>query len=125
MDWQEERDKFWQDFELYDSDNMPTSREWVTVYKVEIDQTVLRTSYPIKFKSYMYNPFVIYLEVHNDGLTELGSSTTWFGMKLADMAQEIRQEIYEYLTEWEICEWQRIGPEDRELFATDKLTAEG
>jgi hypothetical protein len=117
MDWQEERDKFWTDFELYDDDNAPTSKQWCVVYVVELNRGTLRN-----LKTSMYNPFRIYLEVHDDGLVQLGDHTTWFGVKVGDMNHEQKSEIYEYLTEWEICEWQRVGPEDSELFATDKLT---
>jgi hypothetical protein len=35
-----------------------------------------------------------------------------------------RQEVYNYLVEWELATWQPIGPEDSEIFATKKLDPE-
>jgi hypothetical protein len=118
LTWQEERDRVWTEFELYDKENSPAKKFHYTVYTIQLNpkaQRGLRTT--------MHNPFHLYVGVHHDGLVSVLDHPFWFGVKFKDMNHEQRRDVYEYLTEWEFAEWVQIGPEDSELFATDKLTA--
>lgn len=63
----------------------------------------------------------IYVSVQTDGLLNV-EDITWFdGKRFGDMEFNERREIYDYLCEWELAAWRRIGPEDSELFALKKL----
>jgi hypothetical protein len=72
-------------------------------------------------------PFV-YVEVDEYGMVNIQSHrTVWFGARPDThnrITHSIYKEIYEWLVEWEFAEWKRIGPEDSELFATEKLVGE-
>jgi len=48
-----------------------------------------------------------------DSYDLISSIDSWGFAKLA--------EVYEWLVEWELAYWKAIGPEDSELFATNKL----
>ena len=63
-----------------------------------------------------------YVTVEEGGLLMVEDNTYFNGMKFRDMTWEQRRDVYDWLIEWELAEWRRIGPEDSELFATDKLT---
>jgi hypothetical protein len=47
--------------------------------------------------------------------------SSWFGKRVDKMTYDERKEIWEWLTEWELVVLRKIGPEDSEYFATDKL----
>jgi hypothetical protein len=66
----------------------------------------------------------LYIEVEESGMIQLNSYSFFNGKKEADMSFDERREVYEYLCEWELAVWRRIGPEDSELFATEKLDPE-
>jgi len=74
----------------------------------------------------------IFVEVdqHNGSISIQGRST-WNGKRLDQQAKPLSREFYalereviDYLAEWELVEWRSIGPEDREVFATNKLLGE-
>jgi len=78
----------------------------------------------------------VQVRVYHDGLANL-EYYRWFGKtgpkhggyRLSDPAdKEIwdrNQEVLMWLSEWGFIELKRIGPEDSEWFATEKLTTEG
>lgn len=110
------------DFDLYADENEPYTHLSHSVYG-------LRLPYPAKFPTDV-QPFV-YVEVDTYGFINIDRSRTrWFGDSLTNVdasksVHAIEKEIYEWLVEWELAEWKSIGPEDRELFATEKLVRGG
>jgi len=72
------------------------------------------------------------VRVYQDGLVNL-DRYSWFGKsgpkhggyRLSDPKDkeiwDTNQEVYAWLSEWEFIELKRIGPEDSEWFATEKL----
>ena len=105
--------------DLYADENAPYVWESHTTYG-------LRLPYPAKFKTDK-QPFV-YVEVDTYGMVNIDRHRTrWFGLDLTDKdagrsVYQIEMQIYEWLVEWELAVWKQIGPEDREIFATAKLT---
>jgi hypothetical protein len=111
--WEQERDKFWEELNVFADEYEPISKQAYVTYVVKV---------PIqKIGKAAFQPIVLYVIVRDDGLIEIDGKSYWFGKHSIDMTYDEKQEIYEYLTEWEYCEWKAIGPEDSELFATDKL----
>lgn len=67
----------------------------------------------------------VYVEVDGVGVITLNSATYWFGVEVYPHTRDNHETImgiYDWLVEWEYAKWEDIGPEDRELFATEKLT---
>lgn len=106
-------------FDLYADENEPFCFTSHTTYG-------LRLPHPAKFKT-GEQPYV-YVDVDTYGMVNIDRyRTRWFGVDLLDShgsrsVHSLEKEIYEWLVEWELAEWKSIGPEDRELFATKKLT---
>lgn len=98
--------------DLYADENKPQTRLYYHVWRVELPFEV-RSQYKTSEL-----PF-IYVSVCTDGLVSIEPNTSWPGLSVTDHAK--RHEIYEYLVEWELAVWRRIGPEDSELFATIAL----
>lgn len=77
----------------------------------------------------------VQVRVYHDGLANL-EYYRWFGKtgpkrggyRLSDPKDleiwETDKEVWEWLSEWGFVELHRIGPEDSEYFATEKLTRE-
>jgi hypothetical protein len=96
--------------DLYADENEPVVKDWATIYTLLVLRSLDQTRGHI----------CVYVEVDNEyGLISLSNHTVWFGRSVN--SHETRMEIYEWLVEWELAEWKAIGPEDSELFATEKL----
>jgi hypothetical protein len=108
-----ERTLFWSTLDIYNDENVPTSNLFYTTYRVRIDKM---------FSPVSHNPFSILVNVFSDGLANLDDNTSWFGKKVSDMTWKEQREIYDYLQEWDYVTLERIGPEDSEWFATERLT---
>ena len=67
-------------------------------------------------------PF-LYVEVEEDGLINILDYSHWNGKRVKELTHNEQREIFEYLREWELIALQKIGPEDREWFATKKLSS--
>ena len=94
--------------------NAPESRLIGTTYCLTIPRSM-----EIQTRMIPY----VYIEVDKYGVIGIDHyRTVWFGHNIHD--ESMRREIIEWLIEWEYAEWRDIGPEDRELFATSKLTGE-
>ena len=91
------------------------------VWRVQLPHR-LRMELPTKEQIFLY------VWVEPDGLISVDKRSVWFDEYYYDIGGEynydLNEEIYEYLTEWELAVWRRIGPEDRELFATKLLDPE-
>jgi len=57
------------------------------------------------------------------GMNERISS--WFGERLDKMTWEAKNDIWAWLMEWELVVLRKIGPDDSEYFATQKLLDSG
>jgi len=66
----------------------------------------------------------LYVSVALDGLVHVEEYSQWEGKKVGNIPHNERREIYEYLREWELIALRKIGPDDREWFATKKLSSE-
>lgn len=102
------------EFDLYADENKPEANLFSMVYRVELPRDLR-----VRFKAGEL-PFV-YVAVDNYGMTSIEPPTLWFGESFDNLTYERKQEVYEWLIEWEFAEWLKVGPEDRELFATEKL----
>lgn len=100
--------------ELWDDANEPQAKFMWHVYKLQIPHN---RTFGYRSKDL---PFV-YVSVDHVAQIQLEEPTYWFGQDLSQMSYDTRREIYEWLVEWEYAQWINIGPEDRELFATEKL----
>jgi len=101
------------DIDLWDAENEPVFSEVWTTYLVKLPHNTSRKSDEMVF---------VYVEVDQYGLVSLDRQhTIWFGEKYSMSSHELARSIYEWLVEWEFAEWKAIGPEDSELFATEKL----
>jgi hypothetical protein len=101
-------------FDLWAEENAPEVFYNATVYCVRYPFHIRRTL-PTKVL-----PFV-YLEVDPYGMVDV-RSYHWFGATSSEGKDwRIQKEIFSYLQEWEYIQSIRIGPEDSEWFATDKL----
>lgn len=70
--------------------------------------------------------YTLYVECDiTDGLVNIQAHSHFLGKSFKNMEHSEKMEVYSFLTEWELCEWQKIGPEDSELFATQKLLDHG
>lgn len=101
----------------------------------EVTHTTTITSYRVRVPSEAQSIDVM-LDVYDDGLVDI-KWYKWFGedsrdydrkVATATIAErnshfEIKRQIMEYLSEWDLVELKRIGPEDSEWFATEELTA--
>src|SRR5215831_11092115 len=110
------------DWDLYAEHNEPAVKHHAVVYHVQIP------GHPREVNCRIL--------VYRDGLIEL-DYFWWFGVKgpkegggyrLSNPEDkkiwDTRIEVLEWLHEWELIVLRRIGPEDSEWFATDKLTGE-
>lgn len=116
-EWQVKRDEFWKDLEIFDDALEPVPVEWSTTYLIHLPD-----SFRSKVPQVNFVPFTIYVDVMEDGLLTLNHHTVWYGKTIKDMKWDEEKEILDYLIEWELARWVRIGPEDSEVFATEKLT---
>jgi hypothetical protein len=66
----------------------------------------------------------IYVEVDKWGVISIGEATRFPVEGYSKDVYAHQREVMDYLVEWELAEWRAIGPEDSELFATEKLTGE-
>lgn len=99
--------------DLWADENEPETHYWSKVYLVRIPRASERTS---------SEQFFVYVEVDQYDIISIGGDSSWFGNKVD--RDNIHKEIYDWLVEWELAEWKQIGPEDSEIFATEKLTKE-
>lgn len=109
------------EIDLYADENAPLIQFYSSIYRVTIPR-------PAEFPTGEI-PFV-YVEVDNFGMISVDQRQTyWSGTRLRtlDIVDDNRAvnsllvEIHNWLVEWELAEWKAIGPEDSELFATEKL----
>jgi hypothetical protein len=115
--WKQERQEFWDNFDSFNSENEPESRQlWVTYVITVSDERRM------KFPMASFCPYRIYIEVGSYNTCALQAGTSWFGKNFDEMGHEEKKEIWELLSEWNLVELRQIGPEDSEYFATDKLT---
>lgn len=65
------------------------------------------------------------IELYSDGYATI-ESYTGFGDVPEDSYKRYEQErdVIDWLVEWELLCWRKIGPEDMEIFATKKLDEE-
>ncbi len=117
MDWREERDKFWEEFDLWDDKHAPVTKQSYVVYVIELPLKVKKS-----WARAMYNPFTLWVGVSEDDTLHVIEHSIWFGKMHNELPREIQRDIVDYLIEWELAEWKQIGPEEKELFATEKLT---
>lgn len=109
------------DFDIWAADNEPEVHYSFTTYLVRLPRPAERSRDEMAF---------VYVEVDNYGMANIDRNrTVWFTDRLTDVdagksVNAICMEIYQWLVEWELCEWKRIGPEDVELFVTAKLVGE-
>ena len=98
---------------LWKPENEPKLEETGTVYCVKFPN-------PVDKRNQYY---AIWVEVDRYDLANVQEHSIFLGKSFKNMDWKQRREVYDFLIEWELCEWRRIGPEDSELFATDKLRA--
>jgi hypothetical protein len=98
--------------DLWAEENAPIVNEVATVYSLRIPRDLTRRT---------SDSANVYVEVDQYGMMNIHTGTYWFRR---DWKQDysIQREIMDWLVEWEYAEWRQIGPEDSELFATEKLT---
>lgn len=118
--WKKDREEFWGNFDLFADTHEPVVKPAYMTYRIQLPKEV-----STHFKTVTYTPYIIYLDVDRLGCASLNERTYWFGNHAGHMSHLHKQEIYDFLIEWELIEWRRIGPEDSELFATEKLLKEG
>ena len=108
------------DIDLWAEENAPTVKPAWRTYCIRIPNV---------------RDTVIYLDVDDNDYSELPwetqslymiqgfneSISSWFGRRIDKMTYKEREEIWEWLIEWELVVLRKIGPEDSEYFATDKL----
>lgn len=102
--------------DVYADEYEPVVSEAYTVYGIRFPR-------PAEVKSSDI-PYFLWVGVDNYGVISLESHTHWYGKREPELDWVERMAIYEFLVEWELAEWRNIGPEDRELFATKKLSQE-
>lgn len=101
----------------YAEENAPYVKQTSVVY-------IVRSPRPAEMKS--EDVIRLYVEVDiSDGLATLQPYSSFQGKNYKDMDHSERREVYDYLIEWELLEWRKIGPEDSELFATNNLLEQG
>lgn len=98
--------------DLYADENEPKFEEVGTVYYV---------GFPRPSEIDRPNSYFLYVEVDNWDMVNIQGHSVWAGQNFKNLTWDQRTEVYSLLVEWELCEWKSIGPEDRELFATEKL----
>lgn len=111
--WQERRDEFWQELDIYNDDVKPGTRQHAVIYSIMFPHH--------KAPQSNFSPYHIYVEVDEFDLTHISDYTYWYGKRAADMSWQERKEVLDFLCEWELIELRQIGPEDSEYFATDLL----
>jgi hypothetical protein len=103
----------------------PYAKPYGTMFRVAYNNPSQRGS-KNRFKESAW----AYVCVQDDGLAELWK-WYWFGIRSPEHAMPLgydprldlaKQEVWEWLMEWELIELRPIGPEDSEYFATLKLT---
>ena len=98
--------------DLYATENEPRVAFQYTVYGVRI---------PWRQETRDVHVNVALIVYDQDNLVNIDfHRTTWFGLPSADVKNHT-QEIWDWLSEWELVELKQIGPEDSEYFATDKF----
>jgi hypothetical protein len=98
--------------DLYDDENEPVVDETARVYHLALDRH--RTGFR--------NWITVLISVDNYEMIHIDQGH-WFGEKIDITNHTQMLEIYEWLVEWDYAEWKKIGPEDSELFATERLLA--
>jgi hypothetical protein len=108
------------EYDLWADENEPTAKYAYTTYRLSVPK-------PSEMKTSEV-PFV-YVEVDEYGVVSINTRySVWFGEKFdqnfSASSHHLYNEIYEWLVEWDLAEWKKIGPDDKELFATAKLVGE-
>lgn len=98
-----------EDIKLLYSD-APTAKKTAEVFHVKCSKSLPRELF-----------YAFFIEVETDGLAYIQPHSAWKLRSFKNLDHDERMEVYEFLTEWEFLEWKRVGPEDSELFATEKL----
>lgn len=97
----------------------------VDLYTDEPTFTFSHTTYRITIPNQMEKPSklipYVYVEVDQYNMITVDRARTTWIRGFSPSENKTLMEIYEWLIEWELAEWRDIGPEDRELFATEKL----
>lgn len=116
-DLEREKQELWDKIQhnLYEDEYNPTATENYRVYVLELPSSVI----PAKHRP--RDPIRVYASVDNYDEVNIEDQTYWFGKKASNMTWEEKQEIWEWLGEWDYAERKKIGPEDYEWFATQKL----
>ena len=99
-----------EDFNLYDDEHEPKVCEYAKVYWLKIDDK----------KTGRENFTNVFITVDPYDMINLDSGQ-FLGESIDTTNHKRCLEIYGWLVEWEYAEWKKIGPEDSELFASDKL----
>ena len=113
INWKILREDYWKDLDVYSDDLAPEARESHIVHRIFVDSR--------RFPQVNFNPVHLFLAVARDGLAHVEDNSMYFGKRYKDMTQPEQGEVLDYLLEWEYVEYRRVGPEDSELFATEKL----
>ena len=109
------------EIDLYSDECKPVAQFYSTMYRVSIPRPAEYPTGEIPF---------VHVEVDYLGMVTIDRDRTfWSGTRLRTLdivndnrsVNSLLQEIYDWLVEWELAEWRAIGPEDSELFATEKL----
>ena len=101
------------EFDLYAEENEPRVAFQYTVYGVRVPWRQDTRDITVNVSLIVYD---------QDNLVSIDfNRTTW---DLGDLTEDVKQHaqaIWDWLSEWELVELKRIGPEDSEYFATDKF----
>lgn len=65
--------------------------------------------------------YFVYIEVEDSDYAQIQQHSSYYGKSYKNMEHSERMDLYTFLVEHELLEWRKIGPEDSELFATEKL----
>jgi hypothetical protein len=104
-----------ENFDLYADEHAPAAAHQAVVYTLGVNSEH-KQPHPGRV-------ITVYVAVDNYGMCHLEHNGFWLGEKVDPTNHTLAREIYDWLVEWEYAEWKAIGPEDHELFATEKLTS--
>ena len=96
--------------DIYADSNEPTPVYWGRIY-------LLRLTHEQTGRDQATSIWVN-VDTYDELSVEKG---TWLGEPVDRQNWAQVREILDWLVEWEYAEWRRIGPEDSEVFATEKL----
>lgn len=97
---------------IYEEENKPHVEESCRIYSVRFPR-------PTEVKR--DEVYWLYVSVDEYDYAEIMGYSSFGGKSYKNMDFEDRKEVHDFLIEWEILEWRRIGPEDSELFATKEF----